>query len=172
MKATKLAPIAMILTLVLGAPPAAAEHRAHERYDARLERLSQKLAGATEELRHEVAESRRGWRYHKRYALRTLDRLERDAKKFHRRVENKGVTHHATRRAFRHLEESFAAASDRISHRRFRRGIRHDFERVAELMEKVEIRMARLDHGGDHRRHARHDRHHWDGWRVAGSFGW
>jgi hypothetical protein len=168
----KLAPIAMILTLVLGALPAAAEHRVHERYDTRLERLSHKLADATEELRQEVAESRRGWRLHKPYTLRTLDRLERDAKKFHRRVENRGVNHNATRRAFRRLEESFAAASDRISHRRFRRGIRHDFERVAKLMEKVEIRMARIDHRGDHRRHARHDRHHSDGWRVAGSFGW
>ena len=112
MKAMKLAPIAMILTLMLGVLPAAAEHRDHEGGEARLERLSHRLATATEELRDEVAESRRGRHFRQRYTLRTLDRLERDAKKFHRRVERKGVYDRATRRAFRHLEASFAAANE------------------------------------------------------------
>lgn len=169
MKAMKLAPIAMILTLVLGALPAAAEHRARARGDSGMERLSHKLATAATELRAEAATSRRGWRFHRQPMLRTLDRLERDAKVFHRRIERVGEYDHSTRLAFRKLEASFAAASERIPATRHRRSIRHDFSQVAALMEKVEIRMARIDHRGDGRSHARHGR---DGrFRIAGNFG-
>jgi hypothetical protein len=169
MKASKLAPIAMLLTFVLGALPAAAGNRGHDRGDAGLARLSHGLAAATAELRDEVAASRRGWRFHQRHTLRALDRLERDAKVFHRRVENEGVYDHSTRRAFRHLEASFAAANDHFPARRMRHSIRHDFAQVAALMEKVEHRMARLDRGLDQRRHAGHEGS--GSWRVAGRFG-
>ena len=174
MTGMKFAPMAMILTLVLGALPAAAEHRTPRRGDAGLERLSIELAKATEELRDEFTEGRRSRRFHQRYTLKTLDRLERDAKKFHRRVERNGVNDRATRRAFRRLESSFNAANERFPALKSRRGIRRDFARVARLMERVETRMAWIDQRRDHRRHASHDHQgdHADGWRIAWTFGY
>jgi len=173
MKAIKLAPIAILLTLALGALPAVAEHRVHQRGDAGLERLSHRLVTATEELRHEAATSRRGSRIHQRVTLRTLNRLQKAAKVFHRRVERVGVYDRSTRRAFRNLEASFAAASERIPATRHRRAIRHhfrhDFQQVAALMERVETRMARIDRSRQGRGHARNDRH--GRWSIARNFG-
>jgi hypothetical protein len=173
MTGMKFAPMAMILTLVLGALPAAAEHRTPQRGDAELERLSIELAKATEELRDEFTESHRSWRFHRPDTLKTLDRLERDAKRFHRRVERNGVNDPATHRAFRQLESSFNAANERFPALKSRLGIRRDFARVARLMERVETRMARIDQQRDHRRRASHDHDgdHADGWRIAWSFG-
>jgi hypothetical protein len=173
MTGMKFAPMAMILTLVLGALPAAAEHRTPQRGDAGLERLSIEFAKATEELRDEFTESHRSWRFHRPDTLKTLDRLERDAKRFHRRVERNGVNDPATRRAFRQLESSFNAANERFPALKSRLGIRRDFARVARLMERVETRMARIDQQRDPRRRASHDHDgdHADGWRIAWSFG-
>jgi hypothetical protein len=170
MKAMKLVPIAMFLTLILGALPAAAGQRSQRSGDAGLERLSHKLVTATAELRDEMATSRRGWRIHQRYTLRALNRLEHDAKAFHRRVEREGVSDRSTRRAFRSLEASFAAVSERIPATRNRRVLRRDFAQVVALMEKVEARMARADHRRDGRHHARNG--HTDRWRIAGNFGY
>ena len=169
MKAIKLAPIAILLTLALGALPAVAGHRVHQRGDAGIERLSHRLVTATEELRHEAATSRRGSRIHQRVTLRTLNRLQHTAKVFHRRVERVGVYDHSTRRAFRNLEASFAAASERIPATRHRRAIRHDFRQVAVLMERIETRMARIDHRRDGRGHAQNDRY--GRWSIARNFG-
>ena len=169
MKAIKLAPIAILLTLVLGALPAVAEHRVRQPGNAGFERLSHRLVTATEELRYEVASSRRGSRFHQRYTLRTLNRLQRAAEVFHNRVERVGVYDRSTRRAFRNLEASFAAASERIPATRHRRAIRHDFLQVAALMKRVETRMARIDHSRHGRGHARNDRH--GRWSIARNFG-
>jgi hypothetical protein len=174
MKAIKLAPIAMILAVVLGTVPAAAEHPSRSRGDAGLERLSHGLARAAGELRDEFARSRHiGW-FQKRAAQRSLDRLQHDAVVFHRSVARKGAVGRDTRRAFRQLEYSFHFASERVP-ARVRRGVRHDLARVAELMEKVGTRMARIDDRRDHRRYgglqsggAGHV--HDDGWRVAVRF--
>jgi hypothetical protein len=169
MKAMKLAPIAMILTLALGALPAAAKPRVYERGHVGIEHLSHKLATATEELRDEVATSRRGWRFNQRYTLRKLSRLQHDAAVFHRRVERVGLYDHSTRRAFHELEASFAAANERIPAMTHRRSIRHDFLQVAALMERLETRMARLDHHRDGRGHA--GNHREGRWSIAGNFG-
>ena len=169
MKAMKLAPIAMFLTLILGALPAAADHRGHGRANAGLERLAHELELATAELRDEVATIHRGWRAHRRTALLSLNRLRHDARVFHRRVERDGAADRATRRAFRELEASFAAASERIPAVRHRRSIRRDFAQIAALMQRLETRMARIDHRHGGRRHAGDE--HTGHWRIAWSSG-
>ena len=182
MKARRLAPIAVILTLALGALPAAAEHRNQRRGNNGIAHVSERLAHATGALHSVATESRFRRGFHRRNALWTIERLDRDAKRFHRRVKRQGAFDRNTRVAFRHLEASFRRANQRFPVVKARRGVRRDFARVAGLMAQVEARMARIDHridhrrtgyrgGNDGRRHSSRSGSH-AGWRLAWNFGY
>ena len=161
----RLVPIAVALTLALGAFPAAAKHRSHDRPEAKLVRLAHELHEATSEVRHRAFESRRhrGFRHWRAvFALRNLDR---DARRFHRTVEREGPYDRDTRWAYQRLEHSYGTAQHSFPRLRGKRRLHGDFARVERLMHRIDSRLARYDgrhRRNDHRRHSRHDR-----WRYG-----
>jgi hypothetical protein len=147
-----IAPIA--LALVLGALPAGAASRHHERGNGKVEKLAYRLERASDELygdavRHARYRSWREWR-----ALHALQRFERRADRFLEQVVRHGIHHPRTRRGFRRLESAFVTAEARRSDLRRARRLRDEFERVEHLMRKLDRRLAdRTDHERP-RRHA------------------
>lgn len=166
-------PIAMA-ALVLGALPAAASQRPHEKRDDRTAQLARELQKATYHLYCRVAQRGhyRGWEHWRATgALRSLDHQARD---FRARVDRYGADHHRTRHEFRELEEAFARARDRARGLHHSRHLRGDFERVAHLVHKLDTRLAaqveHRPHDRDQRGRddGRHDRHRHDRYdRVA-----
>ena len=166
-------PIAMA-ALVLGALPAAASDRSHERRGDRAAQLARDLQKATYELycRVEQRGHYHGWEHWRAaWALRSLDHQARD---FRWRVDRYGADHHRTRREFRALEQAFARARHRARGLRHSRHLRDDFERVAHLVRELDTRLAaQAEHrphdrdyrGRDHDRRDHHRRGRFD--RVA-----
>jgi hypothetical protein len=156
--------IAMLMSLLLVALPAAAEHRTHDKREPKLEKVAHKLAVATSELYAEARHGRPHHRWAVHRALFSLRDLERHASAFHQRVERHGVSAYETQREYRRLSRAHAAARYRVE--RLRRGDRlHDeLARVDRLMAKLDTKLARLDTSRrQSRRHARHERRsdHW-----------
>ena len=171
----QLASVPMIagLALALGAVPASAGHEEFDERDAKIVKLAHKLAKATDELYCDAYETRyrrshRSWR-----ALWALRGLDRRAESFLARVERDGARDWDTEREFRRLERAFRHADYRFHALHPRRQLRRDFERVEELMGKLDRRLAFVE-VRDRDRDRRYGRRHRDGERharIAWSFG-
>ena len=170
MMAKTMLPIAMLLTLVLGALPAAANDRARDRREPKLERVAHEFAEATHELHAGAHGARRhlSWRHQR--VVWSLHDLAQHARAFHHRVEHDGVYAHSTRREFRRLEHAYQRAHVRIEQLHHPGYLHHELARVDWLMGKLDSRLARFD-----RRHEGFRHHAWRGagrdrWRA--SFAW
>ncbi len=174
-----IAPI--VLALVLGALPANAERRSddddgirrrghetvrshesdayrshHERQEAKIAVLAERLDHATSDLVHEAVSRTRQRSGRERRALHALRRLERRADRYHARVERHGASSRRAEGTFEDLKRAYhAAAAYRGDLRRSRR-VRHGFERVDEVMDKLDRRIAKLDRYEERRRHTSH----------------
>jgi len=147
-----IAPIA--LALVLGALPAGAGSRDHERENGKLEKLAHGLESAAGELyrdaaRHSRHRSWREWR-----ALHALQRFDQRADRFLQQVTRHGIYHPRTEREFQQLERAFVTAEARRSDLRRARRLRDEFERVEQLMRKLDRRLADRSDDERPRRHA------------------
>jgi hypothetical protein len=184
-----IAPI--VLALVLGALPANAgrrsdeddgtrrrgheahrshEHDAyrshHERQEAKIAVLAEHLDHATSDLVHEAVSRTRHRSWREWRALQALRRLERRADRYHARVERHGASSRRAEATFDDLERAYhAVAACRDDLRRSRR-VRHEFERVDELMDKLDRRIAKLDRDEERRTGSRDSKTH-----VAFHFG-
>ncbi len=170
MMAKTMLPIAMLLTWVLGALPAAADDRSRDRREPKVERVAHKLADATHELHAEAHDARRHRSWRHRRVVWSLHDLAQHARAFHHRVEHEGVYAHSTRREFRRLERAHETAQSRIEQLHHRGYLHHELARVDRLMGKLDTKLARLD-----RRHEGFRQHAWrdagrDRWRA--SFAW
>lgn len=164
--------IAMLMSLMLVALPASAEHderRKRDKRETHAEKIAHSLKQATHELYAEARHSSRyNWRY--RYAISSLYDLERCARDFDRRVQRDGIYSYRTQRDFERLEATYHKAQYRVDRLRRSRHLRHELARVDHLMRKLEKKLARVDrHGHGYRHHARVDTHR-DRWRA--SFAW
>jgi hypothetical protein len=147
-----IAPIA--LALVLGALPAGAGPRHHERGNGKVEKLAYLLESAAEDLyrdaaRHSRHRGRREWR-----ALHALQRFDHRADRFLEQVVRHGIHHPRTRHGFERLERAFLTAEARRSDLRRARRLRDEFEHVEHLMRKLDRRLAEGTDYGRPRRHA------------------
>ncbi len=147
-----IAPIA--LALVLGALPACAASRHHERPNGKLEKLAYRLERAAGELygdavRHARYRSWREWR-----ALHALERFDRRADRFLEQVVRHGIHHPRTRRGFQRLESAFVTAEARRSDLRRARRLHDEFAHVEHLMRELDRRLADRTHRDGSRRHA------------------
>jgi len=161
MTTKRLVPIAVALTLALGAFPAAAKHRSPDRPEVKLMRLAHELHEAASEVYAGAFESRRHRGFRHRRAVFALRNLDRDARRFHRTVEREGPYDRDTRWAFRRLERSYDTAQHSSPKLRGMRRLHRDFSRVDRLMHRIDTRLVRYDdrhHRNAHRRHSRHDR--------------
>jgi hypothetical protein len=154
MKTRSIVPIALA-ALVLGALPAAADHRAPQRRDDRLAALSHELERATHDLYRDFAQRGRvrslvHWR-----TAAALRHLDEHARRFHVRVERQGARNAQAQREFRHLEEALAVARHRAADLHGGRSLRHGFERVAALVSRVDTRLAHVDGRGRRDHHGR-----------------
>ncbi len=135
-----IAPIA--LGLILGALPAGAGPRHHERGNGKLENLAHRLESAAEELYRDAARQARSRSWRERRALHALQRFEHRADRFLEQVVRHGTHHPRTRHGFEELEHAFVKAEARRSDLRRARRLRHEFERVEHLMRKLDRRLA------------------------------
>jgi len=147
-----IAPIA--LALVLGTLPAGAEARHHDRGSGKVEKIAYRLESAAEELyrdatRHGRYRSWREWR-----ALHALQRFDHRAGRFLEQVVRHGIHHPRTRHGFDLLERAFVTAEARRSDLRRTRRLRDEFERVQQLMRKLDRRLADRSDDERPRRHA------------------
>jgi len=174
-----LVPIAVALTLALGAIPAAAKHRSHERPEAKLVRLAHELHEATSGVRRSAVAPHGHWSNRHWRALLALQNLDHNAHRFYWTVNRKGPQDRDTRRAFRRLERSYRIAQHSFRELRGARGLHRDSARVERLMHRIDIRLAQYDgrhRPSDHWRNGRRD--HWrygdrdeDGrWRISWAF--
>lgn len=171
-----IAPI--VLALVLGALPASAASRFHDEdrrndrethraqqatQEGRIQVLAVRLDQATSQLFDEAVESKRqtarreqrlSWR--ERRALHAVRRLEQQADRFHARVERYGASDRRTDGAFQELQRAHQLAVACQDDLRRPRKLRREFERVGELMGKLDRRIAQLDRHPKPRRHASH----------------
>ena len=147
-----IAPIA--LALVLGALPAGAASRHHDRGNGKVEKLAYRLESAAGELYRDAARHarQRGWR--ERQALHALQRLDQRADRFLEQVVRHGIHHPRTRHGFEQLELAFVRAEARRSDLRRARRLRDEFERVEQLMGKLDRRLAGRTDDKRPRRHA------------------
>ena len=139
-----IAPIA--LALVLGALPAGAASRHHERGNGKVEKLAYRLESAAGELYRDAARHarQRGWRA--RAAMHALQRLDHQADRFLEQVVRHGVYHPRTEREFQKLERAFVTAEARRSDLRRARRLHDEFELVGQLMRRLDRRLAdRID---------------------------
>ena len=161
--------IAMLMSLMLVALPAAAEHRTRDKREPTVEKVAYKLAAATHAL-HAEAHDARGHSRAYRYAVASLHDLDRSANAFSHRVQRDGIYAHTTQRAFQRLERAYETAVYRVEHLRHRRHLRDDVARVGRLMSRLDTQLAGLDRRHDrYRHHARYDSRR-DRWRAA--FAW
>ena len=175
-----IAPIA--LALLLGALPAGAGSRHDERENGKAEKLAYRLESAAGELYRDATRHarQRGWRA--RGVLHALQRLDHRADRFLEQVVRHGVYHPRTQREFQKLERAFVTAEARRSDLRRARRLRDEFERVEQLMGKLDQRLANRSDDERPRRHAnrsdderprRHaavrpeDRHPWVSFRFS-----
>ena len=147
-----IAPIA--LALVLGALPAGAGPRQHERGNGEVEKLAYRLESAAAELyrdatRHGRYRNWREWR-----ALSALQRFDQRADRFLEQVVRHGIHHPRTRHGFEQLELAFVRAEARRSDLRRARRLRDEFERVEQLMGKLDQRLANRSYDTRPRRRA------------------
>ncbi len=135
-----IAPIA--LALVLGALPAGAGSRHHERGNRKAETLAYRLESASGELYRDAARPARyrGWR--ERRALHALQRFDHRVDRFLQQVVRHGVYHPRTRHGFERLEHAFVTAEARRFDLRHARRLRDEFEHVERLMRKLDQRLA------------------------------
>jgi hypothetical protein len=163
MMAKTMLPIAMLLTLALGALPAAANDRSR---GAKVEQVAYELAEATHQLHAGAHHARRHHSWSHRRLVSSLHDLAQHARAFSHRVAHDGVDAYSTRREFRRLERAYGTAQVRIERLHHRGYLHHERARVDRWIGKLETRLARLD-----RRHER-SRHHAgrDRWRA--SFAW
>lgn len=143
-----------LAALVLGALPAAAGQGRHERRDDRLAALAHDLQQATHDLYRGFAQrghlrSFSQWRT--AAALRSLDE---QAQRFHASVERRGGEHALSQREFRRLEQAFARVRTSAPALHGPRSLRQGFGRVAELVSRLDTRLARYERhdGHDHAR--------------------
>jgi hypothetical protein len=135
------------LALVLGALPAGAASRHHERENGKVEKLAYRLERAAGELYGDAVRHARYRSWLERRALHALQRFDRRADRFLEQVARHGIHHPRTRRGFRRLEDAFVTAEARRSDLRRARRLRDEFERVDDLMRKLDRRLAdRTDH--------------------------
>jgi hypothetical protein len=135
-----IAPIA--LALVLGALPAGAGSRHHERDHGKVETLAYRLESASAELyrdaaRHTRYRSWREWR-----ALHALRRFDHRADRFLEQVVRHGIYHPRTRHGFEQLERAFVVAEAGRADLRRRHRLRDEFEHVEKLMRRLDRRLA------------------------------
>ncbi|MBW2268407.1 MAG: hypothetical protein JRH16_07505 [Deltaproteobacteria bacterium] len=167
MMAKTMLPIAMLLTLVLGALPAAADRRSHDKREPKIEKVAHKLVRATNELVAEAQDVRRHHRWRYTRALRSLYSLDRHAMAFSERVQRDGAYAHSTQREFRRLARAHREAESRVERLRRSERLQGDWARVDKLMGKLDTKLASLDsRHGRHREQARR----YDRWR--GAFAW
>ncbi|MBW1683772.1 MAG: hypothetical protein JRS35_01790 [Deltaproteobacteria bacterium] len=147
-----IAPIA--LALVLGALPAGAASRHHERGNGKVEQLAYRLESAAGELYRDAARHarQRGWREWQ--ALHALQRLDQRADRFLEQVVRHGIHHPRTTHDFEQLERAFVRAEARRSDLRRARRLRDEFERVEQLMGKLDRRLVNRSDDERPRRHA------------------
>jgi hypothetical protein len=133
---------AIALALVLGALPAGAGSRHHERGHGKAETLAYRLESASAELYRDAARHarHRGWREWR--ALQALRRFDHGADRFLEQVVRHGIHHPRTRYGFEQLEHAFAMAEARRSDLRHARRLRDEFEHVEQLMRKLDRRLA------------------------------
>jgi len=158
-----IAPI--VLALVLGALPASAasrshdrEHRSHaNRQEAKIASLADRLDIATTELFSEAAtrSHRHGWRNWR--ALHTLRSLERSADRFEAVVERRGAKSRHAAAAYEQLECDFQDALARRHQLRRGHTLNQEFARVEQLIGKLDVRLARLGRDDGRRYGSRFD---------------
>jgi hypothetical protein len=147
-----IAPIA--LALVLGALPAGAGSRQHDRGNGEAVKLAHRLERAAEELyrdaaRHARSRGLREWR-----ALQALQLFDHQADRFLEQVVRHGIHHPRTRHGFEQLERAFVTAEARRSGLHGARGLRDEFERVEHLIRGFDRRLADQTDDRRPRRHA------------------
>ena len=157
MKLKNIAPIALSLSLMLGAGSAMADRRAHEKSEKRIERLALRLDDATSDLYREAVDHARYRSWREWRAVRALRIVERRADLFCTIVMRHGADSRRADRAFDELERAYGFATARRHSLRRGHHLRDDFARVDRLMKQVDQRIARFDRHHDHRSHARND---------------
>jgi hypothetical protein len=148
-------PIALA-ALVLGALPAAADHRWQERRDDRLAALAHDLERATHDLYRDFAQRGHVRSFGQWRTAAALRQLDEHARRFHAQVERQGARDARARREFRRLDEAFARARHCASALRGSHSLRRGIGRVAGLVSRLDTRLARYDgHDGRDRRRGR-----------------
>jgi hypothetical protein len=146
--------VPIALALVLGALPAAAGSRHHERENGKVEKLAYRLESAAGELYRDAARKARHRSWREWRAMHALQRFDRRADRFLEQVVRHGVYHPRTASEFQKLESAFVKAQARRTDLRRARRLRDEFERVEQLMGKLDRRLARRGDDERPRRHA------------------
>ena len=162
MMSKMIAPIA--LALMLGALPAGAGPRDHEKGNGKVEKLAHRLESAAGDLYRDASRQGRYRNWREWRALHALRSFDQRADRFLEQVLNHGIRHPRTRHGFGQLEHAFVKAEAHRSDLRRASRLRDEFKRVEQLMRTLDRRLA--DRTGDGRPRrlasvrsgARHDR--------------